>query len=114
MGYIDILRFVLKVASGVDEDAAAAMVAEVFDALIAAVRAGVVTKDVTEYSCMLALGVVTSNPTMDPRAIVDLVSEGVRLLILNPDVSRGDSALDVAILTSVALAQAGFVLPKEV
>lgn len=77
--------------------------------LINDVRDALYTPDVVEYAFLIAAGVLASNPTMRPGLQAELVTEGIRLLLLNPDVPRWPTPLSVSTLAATSLTRAGFV-----
>ncbi|MEO8602669.1 MAG: hypothetical protein ABI629_08840 [bacterium] len=110
------LKFLAGAGMVVDGAKAGQLVGELFNVIVADIRAGLYTPDLMEYAYLLAAGVMAKNPTMRLEFQAELIADGIRMLTLNPTVAKPVEPMSVAALTAVSLARAGFsgvISPRE-
>jgi hypothetical protein len=89
--------------------AAASLLAQGIDALVASLREAPLSERVVRHAFEIANGVLTDNPTFPPEVQRDLVVEGIRVLMRNLHATPLDlGGMTVQQLAMLALAQAGY------
>lgn len=107
MGWDLLVKFLLEL--GIEAGPSFGRLAgQALSQLLDDIRSATYSPDVVEYSFRLAAGVMATNPTMRVAMQFELIEEGIRLLMLNPNVKRAPTPLSVKALTALSLVRAGF------